>query len=110
MSRCTKESTRPRGLSMPRASPSPAGWATGGSRRTPSATRRSGRTGRGITGPRLRPPIGVTMPRVYGAEYDHHLALTRVGLGEDAFAAAWDAGQTLTLGEAIQVGLEDRTA
>jgi predicted ATPase len=35
------------------------------------------------------------------AEYDRHLTAARAQLGEDAFAAAWEAGQSMTLDEAV---------
>jgi predicted ATPase/class 3 adenylate cyclase len=44
------------------------------------------------------------------AEYDRNAAVARVQLGEDAFAAAWAAGQALTAEQAMAEALELRVA
>jgi predicted ATPase len=40
-------------------------------------------------------------------EYERDVALARLGLGETDFAAAWAAGQAMTLEQAVRVALEE---
>jgi predicted ATPase/DNA-binding XRE family transcriptional regulator/Tfp pilus assembly protein PilF len=42
-------------------------------------------------------------------EYDHYVAAVRGQLDEAAFAKAWDQGRTLTLEQAIELALSDRS-
>ncbi len=44
------------------------------------------------------------------AEYDRTLAAARAGLGEEAFATAWDEGQAMTLEQIIAYALEKGSA
>jgi ATP/maltotriose-dependent transcriptional regulator MalT len=44
----------------------------------------------------LRQAIGVPLPPVYRADYEHSVADTRTHLGEQAFAVAWNEGQAMT--------------
>jgi hypothetical protein len=41
------------------------------------------------------------------ADCERHLAAARAKMGEEAFAAAWAAGLTMTLEEAMCVALEE---
>ena len=43
------------------------------------------------------------------AEYNQAVATARAQLGEEAFAAAWQAGQAMSLDEAIDYALADPT-
>ncbi|HET9221890.1 MAG TPA: tetratricopeptide repeat protein, partial [Roseiflexaceae bacterium] len=53
----------------------------------------------------LRESINVLMPPSERADYDRAVAAARAQLGEDAFAAAWEAGRALPLEQAIEVAL-----
>jgi predicted ATPase/uncharacterized protein HemY len=53
----------------------------------------------------LRQVIGVPMARANQADYERALAAVQHGLGEEAFAAAWDGGQTMTLEQAVEYAL-----
>ncbi len=41
------------------------------------------------------------------ADYDRIVATVRAQLGEEAFAAAWEAGRAMTLDDAIAEALRD---
>jgi tetratricopeptide (TPR) repeat protein len=53
----------------------------------------------------LRAAIGAPLPPVDRPAYDAALTVTRAALGEDAFAAAWTAGERLTLDESVAEAL-----
>jgi hypothetical protein len=55
----------------------------------------------------LRQTIGAPRPPVDRPIYEATLETTRLGLGTDAFAAAWAAGQALTLEQAVAEALAD---
>jgi tetratricopeptide (TPR) repeat protein len=48
---------------------------------------------------------GMVLPPVDQAHHERALSSAREALGQEAFAAAWAAGEALTLEEAVQVGL-----
>lgn len=54
---------------------------------------------------RLNESLGYRRHPRYQASYDQHMAPTRAALGDDAFAAAWAEGQSMTLEEAIEYAL-----
>jgi tetratricopeptide (TPR) repeat protein len=54
----------------------------------------------------LRDAVGTPLPPYDRAAYDYHLAALRAGLGEAAFAAAWEAGRALPLEDAVAFALE----
>jgi predicted ATPase/class 3 adenylate cyclase len=54
----------------------------------------------------LREAIGAPMAPADRAAYDRHVATVRAALGEAAFAAAWAAGQAMTLDRAIAAASE----
>jgi hypothetical protein len=43
-------------------------------------------------------------------EYEHELSAIRAALGEEAFAAAWEAGRALSWEQAIAYALEEEPA
>jgi predicted ATPase/DNA-binding SARP family transcriptional activator len=49
----------------------------------------------------LREAINTRWDPVQRADYEPHVAATRAGLGEEAFAAAWAEGQGMTLEQAV---------
>jgi non-specific serine/threonine protein kinase len=49
----------------------------------------------------LRERTGTVVQAVSMVEYEHYVNATRANLGEAAFAAAWAAGEALTLSEAV---------
>jgi DNA-binding CsgD family transcriptional regulator len=49
----------------------------------------------------LRESMGTPLPPVYCADYERSVAVTRVQLGEKAFAAAWAEGRTMTPEQAL---------
>ncbi len=51
---------------------------------------------------------GILTPPVDRAEFDRSAAAARATLGEEAFAAAWEAGSALTLDEAAAEALGDK--
>ena len=53
----------------------------------------------------LRDSIGNDLDPMDQEEMDIMLTTTRVALGDDAFAAAWDAGRAMTLDEAVEYAL-----
>jgi predicted ATPase len=53
----------------------------------------------------LRTAIGAPLPSVDRTAHDHTVTALREALGEDAFAAAWAAGQALSLEQAIAAAL-----
>jgi len=53
----------------------------------------------------LREAAGVPLPENERADHDRYLATARRELGDEAFASAWDAGQRLSLEEAIDEAL-----
>lgn len=55
---------------------------------------------------RLGESIGTVLIPAEQAEHERSVAIARAGLGESAFAAAWAAGQAMTLDEAIACALE----
>jgi hypothetical protein len=57
----------------------------------------------------LRRVIATPLPPVERPSYEATVTATRVALGEAAFAAAWAAGQALTLEEAVAEALEPDT-
>lgn len=57
-------------------------------------------------GAALREAIGAARPPVDRPAYEHHLSQARLSLGEDAFAAAWEAGRALSVEEAVALALE----
>lgn len=63
-------------------------------------------------GEAFRALTGDARSLVGDGSYDHHLATTRCALGETEFDAAWEAGQAMTFGEAIEYALTsaDRSA
>jgi predicted ATPase/transcriptional regulator with XRE-family HTH domain len=52
----------------------------------------------------LREAMGTPIPPVYRANYDRSIANTRTQLGEQAFAAAWTEGRTMTLEQVLNAG------
>jgi len=54
----------------------------------------------------LRQAIQAPLPPNERADYERHVAATRSGLSEAAFAAAWAHGQAMTLEQAIAYALE----
>jgi predicted ATPase len=54
----------------------------------------------------LRQAIGALRPPLDRAAYDQLTAAVRAALGEDAFAAAWAAGQAMSLEEALNEALK----
>jgi hypothetical protein len=55
----------------------------------------------------LRATIGYSMRQRLRDDYERDLATTRAALGEAVFAAAWAAGQALTLDEAVAEALAE---
>lgn len=53
----------------------------------------------------LRAVIGVQLPAAGRSKFDQITASARVALGEEAFSAAWTAGQALTLDKAVAEAL-----
>jgi hypothetical protein len=53
-----------------------------------------------------RTTIGAPLPPAQRASYDATVAAAQAALGEDAFAAAWAAGQALPLEQASATALE----
>ena len=53
------------------------------------------------------PSIRLEMSKIERAEHDQAIASARAALGEDAFAAAWEEGQKMTLGQAVVYALEE---
>jgi hypothetical protein len=53
----------------------------------------------------LREAVGTSLPAPYAAEYGRGVVTLRTALGEEAFAAAWEAGRALTPEEAIAEAL-----
>jgi predicted ATPase/DNA-binding CsgD family transcriptional regulator len=49
----------------------------------------------------LREAMGAPIPPVYRTDYDRSVAAARVQLGEQAFAAAWSEGQTMSLEQVL---------
>jgi non-specific serine/threonine protein kinase len=56
----------------------------------------------------VRERSGATSLPLWRAEHERNLAATRARLGEEAFAAAWAAGRSLAVEEAIEEALRDR--
>jgi len=50
--------------------------------------------------------MGMTVGLVNRREYDRNREIARAQLGDEAFAAAWEAGRTLSLEQAIALALE----
>jgi hypothetical protein len=53
------------------------------------------------------PSIRFEMSAKERSEYDQAAAAARTALGEDAFAAAWEEGQKMTLDEAVSYALNE---
>ena len=53
----------------------------------------------------LRETIGVPLPAVDRAKYDHYVETARAALGEEASAAVWAEGCKMTMEEAIEFAL-----
>jgi non-specific serine/threonine protein kinase len=53
----------------------------------------------------LREAIGVPLPAVDRAQYDHYVETARAALGEKTFAAAWAEGRKMTMEEAVAYAL-----
>jgi hypothetical protein len=58
-------------------------------------------------GQALREAIGAPLPPNEHPEYERMVAAARARLGEDAFAAAWARGRTISLEQAIAFALEE---
>lgn len=50
------------------------------------------------------------MPPDDHADYDQRVMLARSALGEEAFAAAWEAGRVMTMEQAVEYAMKDVTA
>lgn len=57
----------------------------------------------------FRDEIGAPRPPAYRSYYERNVAVTRNLLDEAAFAAAWEEGQAMTSGQAIEHALEQPT-
>ena len=55
----------------------------------------------------LREAIGSPLPPRCRASYQHTITTLRTQLGEEAFATAWDEGQTMTLAQAVAFTLKE---
>src|SRR5262249_31901918 len=55
---------------------------------------------------RLREEIGAPLPPNEREDYDRQVSSARLALGEEAFAAAWAEGRTMTLEQAIELALK----
>ena len=55
----------------------------------------------------LREAIGSPLPPRCRASYQHSITTLRTQLGEEAFATAWDEGQTMTLAQAVAFTLKE---
>jgi predicted ATPase/DNA-binding SARP family transcriptional activator len=55
----------------------------------------------------LRETLGAPIPPCNRAEYEQSVEVVRATLGEDAFAAMWAEGRTMTMGQAIDYALND---
>jgi predicted ATPase len=55
----------------------------------------------------LRKAIGVPRPPADQDDYDRRVAAARDTLGEEAFAAAWSAGQAMSIEDAIRYALDE---
>jgi len=55
----------------------------------------------------VRTAIGSLLPPVARAEHEGYVAAVRQTLGDEAFAAAWNAGAALSLDQALDYALED---
>jgi tetratricopeptide (TPR) repeat protein len=55
----------------------------------------------------LREAIGCPLPPVERAEHDRHVSAVRSALQETEFAAAWSAGQVMSLEQALAFALEE---
>jgi hypothetical protein len=56
----------------------------------------------------LREAIGAPLPLSDRAEHDDNVRAVRTALGDRAFTALWDAGQTMDLDQSIACALEGR--
>lgn len=75
-------------------------WPLGAQGRAEQATRLFG------AAEALRERVGTTILPHWQPDHDRAEATARAALGEEAFAAAWAAGRTLTLEQAIAYGLK----
>jgi hypothetical protein len=55
----------------------------------------------------LREAMGAPLPPSDRAEYDRDVAAARTALGEEAFAAAWQAGRAMSLDDAVAFALDE---
>ena len=53
----------------------------------------------------LRESVGVPLPANERADHERYVDAVRAALGDESFAAAWDAGRALRLDEAIAEAL-----
>jgi non-specific serine/threonine protein kinase len=53
----------------------------------------------------LSEAIGFAMPSFIRVDYDRSVAAVRAGLGEEAFAKAWEEGRKMTVEEAVQLAV-----
>jgi len=58
----------------------------------------------------LRQAVGAALSPAEQAEFDGTVAAMRTVLGADAFQKAWEAGQAMTLADAVQAGVRRATA
>jgi hypothetical protein len=49
--------------------------------------------------------MGAPLPPSERPDYDRGVAAVRAGLGEEAFAEAWEEGRKMTVEEAIQLAM-----
>ena len=55
----------------------------------------------------LRESVGLPLSPVLRADYEHEVFALRAEIGDEAFAAAWAAGQAMTLEQAIAEAVDD---
>lgn len=55
----------------------------------------------------LRETMGAPLPRPECAEYDRTVTAIRAACGDKAFVAAWEAGRTMTIEQAVATALEE---
>jgi len=57
----------------------------------------------------LREAMGASLSPSEHTDDERHTAATRAALGEEAFAAAWNEGRSLSLEQAIALALQEPT-
>jgi tetratricopeptide (TPR) repeat protein len=57
----------------------------------------------------LRETVKAVMPGHERKDYGHNVAAAREALGEEAFAAAWAEGRTMTMEQTVEYALEEPT-